>query len=143
MTTRVAGQGDNVLADLGASDKRLVHDVRRTLDQFGTVQQNAEFEKALVRDSGPPELVVVGEVKRGKSTLVNALVGRPVTAPGVDVTTAVAVSIEPPSARLAEGWAEVVRASGTSRVTIEQSLEAQLRRTPGGAGGEGAGGSWV
>ncbi|WP_045824715.1 dynamin family protein [Williamsia herbipolensis] len=48
------------------------------------------------RDGQARTVVVVGEVKRGKSSLVNALVGRRDLSPvGVDVTTTVAIGVAP------------------------------------------------
>ena len=47
-----------------------------------------------VRPGGPVRVIVAGAMKRGKSTLVNTLVGRPLLTPvGVDVTTACWVEI--------------------------------------------------
>ncbi len=58
-------------------------------------------------------VVVVGEVKRGKSALVNALAGTPGLSPvGVDVTTAAFVRIVPASTRRPAGTARVFTAEG-------------------------------
>ncbi len=57
---------------------------------------------------GTPTIVVVGEVKRGKSSLINALVGREVTPVGVDVVTAGFIRVVPPGPELSEGMARVV-----------------------------------
>ena len=47
-----------------------------------------------VRPGGPVRVIVAGAMKRGKSTLINSLVGRPLLTPvGVDVTTACWVEI--------------------------------------------------
>jgi GTPase SAR1 family protein len=61
-----------------------------------------------------PATVVVGEVKRGKSSLVNALIGVPSLSPvGVDVTTATFLRFVPPTAKRPAGSAAVFTADGT------------------------------
>jgi hypothetical protein len=64
-------------------------------------------------------VVVVGEVKRGKSSLVNALAGEPGRSPvGTDVTTAAFLRIVPASARRPAGTARVFAADGTP-ITVD------------------------
>jgi GTPase SAR1 family protein len=58
-----------------------------------------------------PTVVVVGEVKRGKSSLVNALLGRPGLSPvGVDVATDCFLRFAPPQPDLPDGTARAVLA---------------------------------
>ena len=52
-------------------------------------------------------VVFVGEVKRGKSTLVNALLGRSLAPVGVDITTSASVWFTPPDQTLAAGSARL------------------------------------
>lgn len=62
-------------------------------------------------------VVVVGEVKRGKSSLVNALIGqRGASATGVDVVTSATVSFVAESGRLPAGSAELVFPGRTDTV---------------------------
>ncbi len=75
----------------------------------------AELAVARLRSTGRrPTVVVVGEVKRGKSSLVNALLGAPGLSPvGVDVTTAAFIRFVPPSAKRPAGTAAVYSPDGT------------------------------
>ncbi|GAA0798620.1 dynamin family protein [Spirilliplanes yamanashiensis] len=62
-----------------------------------------------------PAVVVIGEVKRGKSSLVNALVGEPGLSPvGVDVTTGSFLRFVPASARRPAGTARIFAADGAA-----------------------------
>ncbi|MFT3715127.1 MAG: dynamin family protein [Gordonia sp. (in: high G+C Gram-positive bacteria)] len=62
-------------------------------------------------------VVVAGEVQRGKSSLVNALVGRGDLCPvGVDVTSSVAVSVTPDPAQASDVTAELFFPSGARAV---------------------------
>jgi GTPase SAR1 family protein len=66
-----------------------------------------------------PTTVVVGEVKRGKSSLVNALIGVPSMSPvGVDVTTATFIRFVSPSAKRLPGSAAIFTADGT-RIPVD------------------------
>src|SRR6201999_375040 len=59
-----------------------------------------------VRSLPPPSrtVVVIGEVKRGKSSLVNSLLGKLDAAPvGVDITTSAHIRFVPPTAEFPEG----------------------------------------
>lgn len=76
----------------------------------------------MVKESsgGPASVVVVGEMNRGKSTLINALLAAPGLAPtGPTETTALSVSYRPASERLAVGDAE-----------LEFANEPKFRRIP-------------
>ncbi|NEN76899.1 dynamin family protein [Nocardioides zeae] len=63
----------------------------------------------------PPSVVVVGEVKRGKSTLVNALTGTEVSPTAAEVVTTGVIAVVPPSDDLPEGTARVELADGSHR----------------------------
>jgi GTPase SAR1 family protein len=79
--------------ELGAADLLQLHRLR---ERLVTEVRRAGRDDLLhlledmpaVDEPGPLRVVVVGETKRGKSTLLNSLVGRPLLSPiGVDVTT--------------------------------------------------------
>jgi GTPase SAR1 family protein len=92
----------------------------RLLRTHGNAEM-ADLALQRVRSTGRrrPTVVVVGEVKRGKSSLVNALIGVPSGSPvGVDVTTATFVRFVPPSATRPVGSAAVFTADGT-RIAID------------------------
>ncbi|MBO3738738.1 dynamin family protein [Actinoplanes flavus] len=75
-------------------------------------------------------IVVVGEVKRGKSSLVNALTGRDVAPVGADVAAEAFLYVVPPSEELPdEGWA-LAGPAGRQPVPYEDAV-AFLRTGPG------------
>jgi hypothetical protein len=93
-------------AILGAVRLLTAHDARPAADLV--------LERLRSPGRRRPAVVVVGEVKRGKSSLVNALAGQPGLSPvGVDVTTAAFVRVVPASARRPAGAARVFTADGT------------------------------
>ena len=64
-----------------------------------------------------PTVVVIGEVKRGKSSLVNALLGRPDASPvGVDIMTSAFVRFAPATGSAAAGDTALLYAGGRRRV---------------------------
>lgn len=69
--------------------QRHLNDVVGELHQGGRPELVERLrEAAEARRGGTPSVVIVGETKRGKSSLVNALLDRPALSPvGVDVTT--------------------------------------------------------
>jgi hypothetical protein len=84
VTTSVSGLGAADLLQFHRLRERLVTEVRRA----GRDDLLQLLDDLAVDGSGPLRVVVVGETKRGKSTLLNTLVGRPLLSPiGVDVTT--------------------------------------------------------
>lgn len=76
--------------------------------------RNATAELALAKSKAPVQrrtVVVVGEVQRGKSALVNALVGELDASPSaVETTTSAAVRFVPPDDRYPPGSAELLYA---------------------------------
>lgn len=69
----------------------------------------------------PTAVVVVGEVKRGKSSLVNALLGKPGLSPvGVDVATNCFVRFAPPTHDLPEGTARAVLAGERRLIGLDE-----------------------
>lgn len=83
-----------------------------------------------------PRVVVVGETKRGKSSLVNALVGQPDLCPvGVDETSATYLSVIPLDEPETEPWAEVRSADGVqTRIAMDEITDyvdlSRLTETP-------------
>ncbi|RZU54150.1 dynamin family protein [Krasilnikovia cinnamomea] len=77
-----------------------------------------------------PAVVVVGEVKRGKSSLVNALTGRDVSPVDVEVATAAFLRVVPPSDDLPDGTWALVGPDGRRPVPAPEAA-AFLRAGPG------------
>jgi small GTP-binding protein len=89
-----------------------------------------------IRDDRMPKLdeerllvVVLGEFNRGKSTLVNALVGRPVLPVGITPTTAALTHVRHGKTLAAE----LVRDGGRREAVDPARLEALVAAEPGGA----------
>lgn len=82
----------------------------------------------------PPSVVVVGEVKRGKSTLVNALTGTEVSPTAAEVATTGVIAVVPPSEDLPEGTARVELADGSHRDAPLSDALAALGSPAAGAG---------
>ncbi|MBM7783743.1 dynamin family protein [Tenggerimyces flavus] len=114
---------------LTAADAVPVLQARRMLNQYGQSDDVQLIDRRLRGTSGAPAVVVVGEVKRGKSTLVNALTGADVSPTGAEVVTASVVAIVPPSPSLPEGRAEVLYADHRDGVPVEQATSMLV---PGG-----------
>ncbi len=91
------------------------------------------------RDSQSRTVVVVGEVTRGKSSLVNALVGRRDLCPvGVDATSSVAVSVIPSAEPGEDGTATLLTPGGARQVPVGElaqwvSVEGARVRDPDAA----------
>lgn len=93
---------------LDTAQHRALRGADKLLRHHGREREADWLGQQLSQPLGTPTIVVVGEVKRGKSSLVNALVGREVTPVGVDVVTAGFVRVVPPGPDLPEGTARVV-----------------------------------
>lgn len=92
-----------------------------TLRKFGQTKAaelaNTRFHAADTAGA----IVFVGEVKRGKSTLVNALIGQADLAPvGVDITTSASVWFTPPDDTLPAGSARLVFPDSTEVVAASE-----------------------
>jgi hypothetical protein len=88
---------------------------------FDTYKKTAVSEeiRAIRALPAPPRtVVVIGEVKRGKSSLVNALTGTSWAPVGVDITTSAFIRFEPPTDDLATGTVRLHFRSDGSRLTI-------------------------
>lgn len=92
-----------------------------TLRKYGQTKA-AELARARFHAADSAAAVVfVGEVKRGKSTLVNSLIGHPDLAPvGVDITTSASVWFSPPGDTLAAGTARLVFGDSDQVIPVNQ-----------------------
>ncbi|MDG3009236.1 hypothetical protein G4X40_03645 [Rhodococcus sp. D2-41] len=102
------GQGES-------TPRSALAEATKILRTYGRTQAADLAESKLA--AGPParSIVVVGEVKRGKSALVNALIGEPDASPvDVDVATSAAVQFVPATESRPAGTAELVF-PGTAR----------------------------
>ena len=110
--TRTAGENKPAGADASAI-------VEAALTVLRAYKMDAVADLAatkLSRDRQARTVVVVGEVQRGKSSLINALVGRRDLCPvGVEVTSSTAVSVTVDSALDVDEAAELFFPSGTQR----------------------------
>ncbi|MGK9274106.1 dynamin family protein [Williamsia muralis] len=81
-------------------------------------------ERKLSDDRQVRSVVVVGEVKRGKSSLVNALVGRrDLTPVGVDVTSTIPVAVTPSTAENPPGQVHLLFADHTRQVNAAELVD--------------------
>jgi Dynamin family len=107
---------------LTAAQAEAVRGARLLLRQHERTDLEELITSRLRAQPGPPVVAVVGEAKRGKSTLVNALLGRRELVPtGADITTGVFVEIrcagrdEQPDTDHADAHATVTFVDGTER----------------------------
>jgi GTP-binding protein EngB required for normal cell division len=78
--------------------KKVMQDARQTLVSGGLGDVAERAWAQLTADLGTPIIVVIGEVKRGKSSLINALLGHPDVAPvDVDIATSAFIRFVPVS----------------------------------------------
>lgn len=95
-------------ARLDAADAAVVLKTRKMLTQNGLDGEARRMGSHLSRVQGLPTVVVVGEVRRGKTSLVNALAGAEVSPPGHQTGSGAVVAVVPPSETLPLGQAELV-----------------------------------
>jgi Dynamin family len=82
-----------------------MRDATQALVSGGLADTAERAWSQLTTPTGLPTLVVVGEVKRGKSLLVNALLGRPDASPvDVDIATSAFIRFIPPTGARDDGW---------------------------------------
>lgn len=110
---------------------RPAHQARKLIATHGDTDALRLLDRHLRGTDGPPTVVVVGEVKRGKSTLVNALAGVEVSPTGAEVVTSGTIAVVPPSADLAAGQALVMYGDHSAVVPAGEALRALA---PGGEG---------
>ena len=113
---------------------------RRVLRSHERVEAARLLDDVLAEGlDAPPRLVVAGEVARGKSSLVNALLGRPGLSPvGSAVTTAAFLGFVPPRAGLEAGQAELWFADGERRRARPEDVLARITAPHRGATADGA-----
>ncbi len=107
---------------LTSADARPALGARKLLADQGFTDDVLTIDSLLRGSAEPPSVVVVGEVKRGKSTLVNALAGADVSPTGEDVVTTCVIAAVPPSASLPAGRARVEYTDHHEVVALEQAL---------------------
>ncbi|MCK8675154.1 dynamin family protein [Rhodococcus sp. HM1] len=102
-------------AESGVAD--LVTGAGKVLRAYGRNALADRAERKLSGEGRTRSVVVVGEIKRGKSTLVNALIGRDgITVDDVENATAVSIRFVPADAENPEGTAELVFPDGNRRI---------------------------
>ena len=95
----------------------LVAGAGKVLRAYGRATVADRADRKLSGEGRTRSVVVVGEIKRGKSMLVNALIGRDgVTVDDVENATAVSIRFVPADAENPEGTAELVFPDGTRRI---------------------------
>ncbi|WP_235871009.1 dynamin family protein [Rhodococcus spongiicola] len=91
------------------ADALLASITGKILRPFGQDELSDLAEQRASAESQIRSVVVVGEVKRGKSSLINALVGRRDASPvGVDVTTSTTIAVGEASQERPDGTAELL-----------------------------------
>ncbi|MDV7133763.1 dynamin family protein [Williamsia muralis] len=95
-----------------------------TLRKYGQTKAAQLAQARFHAADSAAAVVFVGEVKRGKSTLVNSLIGRADLAPvGVDITTSASVWFSPPDDTLAAGTARLVFGDSDQVIPVDQLPE--------------------
>jgi GTP-binding protein EngB required for normal cell division len=95
-----------------------------TLRKFGQTKAADLAQSRFHAADTAAAIVFVGEVKRGKSTLVNALIGQADLAPvGVDITTSASVWFSPPDELLPAGSARLMFADTTQVIPVDELPE--------------------
>lgn len=97
--------------------RRKLDEAWRLLEDNGQTATVRSIRDCLDRDAATtPSVVVVGEAKRGKSSLINALVGAEVAPIGVDIVTGAYVAYIPFAVEhaVAPGTARLAFADGAS-----------------------------
>lgn len=118
----------------------LVEDDQRRRSKDRRTQFNEIVTAYNAAAATTPAVVVVGEVGRGKSTLVNALLGQELSPSGPAETTGTYLAFEPASDDLPAGAAEIEQADGTRRREAARDLERWVRiRTDDGGADEAPG----
>jgi GTPase SAR1 family protein len=107
----------SALATLAPDLKKVMREARQTLVSGGLGDVAERAWAQLTAEPGTPTIVVIGEVKRGKSSLVNALLGHPDAAPvDVDIATSAYVRFVPVSESEPELATALVYAGGRREV---------------------------
>ncbi|MCZ4521189.1 dynamin family protein [Rhodococcus ruber] len=99
-----------------AATKKTLAGATKILRMYGYDATAALAEEKASTVDHRQSVVVVGEVKRGKSSLVNALVGAWVSPVGVELTTSASLVFVPSTSSRPAGTAELVFPGGTQHV---------------------------
>ena len=105
------------------STQTALQNARRLLRTHGLDAEAGQIlERLASADAGTHSIVVVGEVGRGKSTIVNALLGQPDLSPvGYGETTGAYISFVPPTDELPAGSAHLEFPDGhTTAIELER-----------------------
>ncbi len=102
----------------------------RRLVECGQADVAEAFQQWRTWAQAPVPVVVVGEVKRGKSTLVNALAGQALSPAGVDVVTQGVITVQPPTTEIPHGQARLTYADLSATVVSIPEAVAALSPTP-------------
>lgn len=101
--------GPQIDADL----RKVMTTAKAVLDSNGMSEVAGRAWAQVTKPPTAPAIVVVGEVKRGKSSLVNALLGRPnISQVDVDIATSAFMRYVPPDDSRAGGTATLLFAGG-------------------------------
>jgi GTP-binding protein EngB required for normal cell division len=96
MTDSPSEAPSSVQAPLAPDLKKVMQEARQTLASGGLGDVAERAWAQLTAEPGTPTVVVIGEVKRGKSSLINAVLGQPDAAPvDVDVATSAYIRFVP------------------------------------------------
>lgn len=99
-------------------ERQMITSTVKLLTAAGCADAARLLATGLNHVDAPPRVVVVGEVKRGKSTLVNALAGRQVSPTGIGVVTFCPIQLEPPLPERPVGTGHLVFRDGTTGPTM-------------------------
>lgn len=101
---------------------KLVAATRRVLAKQGLDEVGKRALARLTARPGEPTVVVIGEISRGKSSLINALLGEPGASPvAVDICTSAFLRFAPSSDELPQDAARLIFAGGREQpVSLEQ-----------------------
>lgn len=92
---------------------KLVGATRRVLAKQGFGEVGNRALARLTARPAAPTVVVIGEISRGKSSLINAILGRPDAAPvSADICTSAFLRFEPPTDSQPEDTAHLIFAGG-------------------------------
>lgn len=113
---------------------QLLDRTARLLRERGQAAAADLVERGKFRAAHPPVAVVVGEVQRGKSTLVNALSGTTICPTGGNAGMDGAIAVVPPADGLPVGSAELTLSDGSTRIETVPEIVNRVAASADGAG---------